>query len=55
MVRVDLLDRAGLRAAFSCCDGVIHLAAPIVGDPVADKRSPPPSENLPVPTSVAKL
>ncbi|RLM65633.1 hypothetical protein C2845_PM16G13180 [Panicum miliaceum] len=33
MVRVDLLDRPGLRAAFSGCDGVIHLAAPIVGDP----------------------
>ena len=35
MVRVDLLDRPGLRAAFSGCDGVIHTAAPLVGDPVS--------------------
>ncbi|CAN6235385.1 unnamed protein product [Urochloa humidicola] len=33
MARVDLLDRAALRAAFDGCDGVIHTAAPLVGDP----------------------
>ncbi|KAF8715103.1 hypothetical protein HU200_027657 [Digitaria exilis] len=33
MVRADLLDRNGLRAAFDGCHGVIHTAAPIVGDP----------------------
>uniref|UniRef100_J3LA76 NAD-dependent epimerase/dehydratase domain-containing protein n=1 Tax=Oryza brachyantha TaxID=4533 RepID=J3LA76_ORYBR len=29
MVRVDLLDRASLRAAFDGCDGVIHTASPM--------------------------
>ncbi|KAG2648977.1 cinnamoyl-CoA reductase 1-like [Panicum virgatum] len=33
MLQVDLLDRASLRAAFDGCDGVIHTASPMHGNP----------------------
>jgi len=33
ILQVDLLDRASLRAAFDGCDGVIHTASPMHGNP----------------------
>ena len=35
MLQVDLLDRASLRAACDGCDGVIHTASPMHGNPVS--------------------
>jgi nucleoside-diphosphate-sugar epimerase len=40
MVRVDLLDRATLRAAFDGCDSVIHTASPMHDTPVSTAAQP---------------
>jgi cinnamoyl-CoA reductase len=43
MVRVDLLDRDTLRAAFHGCDGVIHTASPMHDTPVSTPPAPLPT------------